>query len=165
MNSFQLFLPCAAGVEPFLAVEVAQILNEVPEAVGVVRGGVRVEADWTEMMQLNLQVRLAQRVLIQLADQPYRTEDDVYAAAFDVPWGDWFTPKQRFRVDVTAQHCPLKSLNFAALRVKDGVVDRLREVFGARPEAVAWMSQFLEIGDGEGWNEGLKGALDRIAAR
>ncbi len=70
MNSFQLFLPCAAVIEPFLAVEVAQILNEVPEAVGVVRGGVRVEADWTEMMQLNLQVRLAQRVLIQLADQP-----------------------------------------------------------------------------------------------
>ena len=134
MNSLQLFLPCAAGVEAFLAVEVAQILNEVPEAVGVVRGGVRVEADWTEMMQLNLQVRLAQRVLIQLADQPYLTEDDVYAAAFDVPWGDWFTPKQRFRVDVTAQHCPLKSLNFAALRVKDGVVDRLREVFGARPD-------------------------------
>ena len=134
MNSLQLFLPCAAGVEPFLAAEVVQILNEVPEAVGVVRGGVRVEASWTEMMQLNLQVRLAQRVLIQLADQPYRTEDDVYAAAFDVPWGEWFTPKQRFRVDVTAQHCPLKSLNFAALRVKDGVVDRLREVFGARPD-------------------------------
>jgi putative N6-adenine-specific DNA methylase len=134
LNSLQLFLPCAAGVEPFLAAEVAQILSEVPEAVGVVRGGVRVEASWTEMMQLNLQVRLAQRVLIQLADQPYRTEDDVYAAAFDVPWGDWFTPKQRFRVDVTAQHCPLKSLNFAALRVKDGVVDRLRTVFGTRPD-------------------------------
>ena len=134
MNALQLFLPCAAGVEPFLAVEVARILNESPEAVGVVRGGVRVEASWTEMMQLNLQVRLAQRVLIQLADQPYRTEDDVYAASFDLPWGDWFTPKQRFRVDVTAQHCPLKSLNFAALRVKDGVVDRLRTVFGARPD-------------------------------
>jgi len=134
LTALQLFLPCAAGVEPFLATEVAKILGEVPEAVGVVRGGVRVEATWSEMMKLNLHVRLAQRVLIQLADQPYRTEDDVYAAAYDVKWGEWFTPRQRFRVDVTAQHCPLKSLNFAALRVKDGVVDQLRAVFGARPD-------------------------------
>ena len=134
MTALQLFLPCAAGVEPFLATEVAKILGEVPEAVGVVRGGVRVEATWSEMMKLNLHVRLAQRVLIQLADQPYQTEDDVYAAAYDVKWGEWFTPRQRFRVDVTAQHCPLKSLNFAALRVKDGVVDQLRAVFGARPD-------------------------------
>ena len=134
MTALQLFLPCAAGVEPFLATEVAKILGEVPEAVGVVRGGVRVEATWSEMMKLNLHVRLAQRVLIQLADQPYQTEVDVYAAAYDVKWGEWFTPRQRFRVDVTAQHCPLKSLNFAALRVKDGVVDQLRAVFGARPD-------------------------------
>lgn len=134
MTALQLFLPCAAGVEPFLATEVAKILGEVPEAVGVVRGGVRVEATWSEMMKLNLHVRLAQRVLIQLADHPYQTEDDVYAAAYDVKWGEWFTPRQRFRVDVTAQHCPLKSLNFAALRVKDGVVDQLRAVFGARPD-------------------------------
>jgi len=134
LTALQLFLPCAAGVEPFLATEVAKILGEVPEAVGVVRGGVRVEATWSEMMKLNLHVRLAQRVLIQLADQPYQTEDDVYAAAYDVKWGEWFTPRQRFRVDVTAQHCPLKSLNFAALRVKDGVVDQLRAVFGARPD-------------------------------
>ena len=117
MNLYQLFLPCPAGVEPYLATEVARILGEVPEAVGTVRGGVRVEASWREMMLLNLHVRLAQRVLVQLADVPYKTEDDVYAAANEVLWESWFTPKQRFRVDITAQHCPLQSLNFAALRV------------------------------------------------
>ena len=134
MNLYQLFLPCPAGVEPYLATEVARILGEVPEAVGTVRGGVRVEASWREMMLLNLHVRLAQRVLVQLADVPYKTEDDVYAAANEVVWESWFTPKQRFRVDITAQHCPLQSLNFAALRVKDGLVDRLRQHFGTRPD-------------------------------
>jgi putative N6-adenine-specific DNA methylase len=134
LNLYQLFLPCPAGVEPYLATEVARILGEVPEAVGTVRGGVRVEASWREMMLLNLHVRLAQRVLVQLADVPYKTEDDVYAAANEVVWESWFTPKQRFRVDITAQHCPLQSLNFAALRVKDGLVDRLRQHFGTRPD-------------------------------
>jgi putative N6-adenine-specific DNA methylase len=134
VNNLQLFLPCPAGVEDMLAVEVAKVLGEPIEVAKAVRGGVRVEASWREVMQLNLHVRLAQRVLVQLADQPYHLEDDIYAAANDVAWEAWFTPRESFRVDITAQHSPLKSLNFAALRVKDGVVDRLRSKCGTRPD-------------------------------
>lgn len=134
MNNLQLFLPCPAGVEDMLAVEVAKVLNEPADIAKAVRGGVRVEASWREVMLLNLHVRLAQRVLVQLTDQPYRLEDDIYAAANEVAWEAWFTPRQTFKVDITSQHSPLKSLNFAALRVKDGVVDRLRTKFGTRPD-------------------------------
>ena len=38
------------------------------------------------------------------------------------------------RVEVTAQHSPLKSLNFAALKIKDAVGDRFRERRGVRPD-------------------------------
>lgn len=134
MNNLQLFLPCPAGVEEMLAVEVAKVLNEPADVAKAVRGGVRVEASWREVMQLNLHIRLAQRVLVQLADQPYHVEDDIYEAANDVAWEAWFTPRETLRVDITAQHSPLKSLNFAALRVKDGVVDRLRSTCGTRPD-------------------------------
>ena len=34
---------------------------------------------------------------------------------------------------MTAQHSPLKSLNFAALRIKDAVADRFRAQGGERP--------------------------------
>jgi hypothetical protein len=37
------------------------------------------------------------------------------------------------RVDSTSQRSPLKSLNFAALRVKDAVCDRMRDEHGERP--------------------------------
>jgi putative N6-adenine-specific DNA methylase len=48
--------------------------------------------------------------------------------------GDWFTPRQSFRVDLTAQASPLKSLNFATLRIKDAVADRFRQqAGGVRP--------------------------------
>jgi putative N6-adenine-specific DNA methylase len=55
------------------------------------------------------------------------------AAAVDA-WEAWFTPRQSFKVEITAQHSPLKSLNFAALRVKDAVADRFRDKAGSRPD-------------------------------
>ena len=84
-------------------------------------------------MLLNLESRLAQRVLIEVAEGGYRGEDDLYALARSVDWGDWISPRQTLRVDTTAQQSPLKSLNFAALRIKDAVCDQLREASGERP--------------------------------
>ncbi|MBS0391452.1 MAG: class I SAM-dependent RNA methyltransferase [Proteobacteria bacterium] len=134
MNQLQLFLPCAAGVEGFLADEVHGLTGLTGQDLLVGRGGVLLRASWRDALRLNLHSRLSQRVLVQLAEQPYRGEDDIYALASSVAWEIWFTPRQSFKIEVTAQHSPLKSLNFAALRVKDAVADRFRAKAGARPD-------------------------------
>jgi len=127
-----LFLPCAAGTEELLADEVLRILG--PSAGGeILRGGISVQGDAPVAMQLNLESRLAQRVLWPLAHGPYENEHDLYALARSVHWGDWITPAQTFRIDTTAQRSPLQSLNFATLRVKDAVCDVLRDAVGERP--------------------------------
>jgi len=126
-----LFLPCAAGVEALLAEEVARLLPDA--SVRAVRGGVALAGEPHEVMVLNLESRLAQRVLIEVGEGPYRDESDLYALAHDVAWSDWITPRQTLRVDSTSQRSPLKSLNFAALRVKDAVCDRMRDEHGERP--------------------------------
>lgn len=126
-----LFLPCAAGVEALLAEEVQRVL---PKArVHESRGGVALEGDPLEVMTLNLESRLAQRVLIEVAHGSYRDENDVYELAGTADWTAWITPQHTLRVDTTAHRSPLKSLNFAALRVKDAVCDQLREATGERP--------------------------------
>ncbi|HEY9063708.1 MAG TPA: THUMP domain-containing protein, partial [Burkholderiaceae bacterium] len=129
--SLPLFLPCAAGVEALLADEVRRILPdaEVHEA----RGGVALEGDPHEVMVLNLESRLAQRVLVEVAHGPYAHEHDLYELARSVAWDQWITPQHTLRVDTTAKASPLKSLNFAALRVKDAVCDLLRDTEGERP--------------------------------
>lgn len=133
MHQLILFLPCAAGVEGYLADEVHGLTGLVGEDLLTVRAGVRVRTDWAGALRLNLHSRLAQRVLIELAHGPYRDESDLYALASSVAWEDWFTPRQSFRIELTAQHSPLKSLNFATLRIKDAVADRFRQVSGVRP--------------------------------
>jgi len=131
MNQLQLFLPCAAGVEGFLADEVQRVVG-VRGQTG--RAGMMLSASWRDAMKLNLHSRLAQRVLVQLAHQPYRHEADLYEAAAGVAWEIWFTPRQSFKIEITAQHSPLQSLNFAALKVKDAVADRFRHKTGVRPD-------------------------------
>ena len=126
-----IFLPCAAGVEALLEAEVRALLPG--ERVEARRGGVGVAGNPREVLLLNLESRLAQRVLIEVAEGAYRGEDDLYALARGVDWGDWITPRQTLRVDTTAQRSPLKSLNFAALRIKDAVCDQLRDATGERP--------------------------------
>ena len=126
-----LFLPCAAGVEALLAEEIARLLPK--HRVDVQRGGIALRGSPADVMRLNLESRLAQRVLIDVADGPYRDERDLYELARGVDWVQWITPQHTLRVDTTAQHSPLRSLNFAALRVKDAVCDVLREATGERP--------------------------------
>ncbi|MEO7851963.1 MAG: THUMP domain-containing protein, partial [Rubrivivax sp.] len=128
----RLFLPCAAGVEALLADEVQTLLPG--SDVQMRRGGVSLTTDVEGLMALNLGSRLAQRVLIEVAAAAYRHEDDLYALARRVDWTGWITPRHTLRVDTTAQRSPLRSLNFAALRVKDAVCDQLREHSGERPD-------------------------------
>ncbi len=126
-----LFLPCAAGVEQWLADELAGILPGA--ALRPVRGGVGLDGGPLEVMKLNLECRLAQRVLAEVAEGPYRSEDEIYALGRSVDWTQWITPAHTLRVDTTATRSPLRSLNFVALRIKDAVCDVMREAAGERP--------------------------------
>ena len=134
MNQLQLFLPCAAGVEDFLAQEVHEITDLQGDDLRVMRGGVNLRSSWRDAMRLNLYSRLCQRVLVQLHVGDYRNEQDLYEAASNVAWEIWFTPKESFKIEITAQHSPLQSLNFAALKIKDAIADRFRFKTGIRPD-------------------------------
>jgi putative N6-adenine-specific DNA methylase len=129
-HAVDLFLPCAGGTEALLAAEIETILGRRAEPG---RGGAWVRGDATAAMALNLHSRLAQRVLWPLVDAPYFDEHALYAMARRVPWHEWLDPSMTLRVDTNAQRSPLRSLNFAALRIKDAVCDALRETHGERP--------------------------------
>ena len=91
-----IFLPCAAGVEALLAEEVQRVLPKTQ--VHTARGGVALAGEPLEVMTLNLESRLAQRVLVEVAHGSYRDENDVYELARTVDWSEWITPQHTLRV-------------------------------------------------------------------
>ena len=79
-------MPCAAGVEGFLADEVRAITGLTGHDLLTGRGGVMARASWRDAMRINLHSRLTQRVLVQLSVTDYRNENDLYNAASEVAW-------------------------------------------------------------------------------
>lgn len=124
------FATCPRGLESILALELRSLGAPRAEAVP---GGVEFSGDLETCYRANLESRVASRVLWRVKAGSYGSEDDVYRVARGVPWSRWFGPDQTLRVQVSAIHSPLRSLDFATLRIKDAVCDRFREESGRRP--------------------------------
>ena len=115
------FAPCPRGLEGVLEAEL-QTLG-VPSATKT-EGGVGFSASWSTMCWINLKSHIASRVLWEVGHSAYKTEQDVYHAASALAWPEWFTPEQTIKVKVSARRCPLPSLDFLTLRIKDAICDR-----------------------------------------
>ena len=124
------FAVCPRGLEPVLADE---LQHAGAEEIRTESGGVGFTGTLKTGYAANLHSRIASRVLWQVGRRGYRNEQHLYDATQEVRWQDLMTPQQTLRVDVTAIRSPLASLEFAMLRVKDGIVDRMRDVAGERP--------------------------------
>ncbi len=125
------FAPCPRGLEQPLADELAAL---GAQKVAVTDGGVGFQGEFTLCYRANLWSRVASRVLWRVAGGAYRTEDDIYKLAYAVDWARYFDVGQTFAINTAAQKCPLKSLNFITLKIKDAVCDRFREAGGSRPD-------------------------------
>jgi 23S rRNA (guanine2445-N2)-methyltransferase len=124
------FATCPRGLELLLAEELRQLKAEKIHAVG---GGVQFGGDFFLCYRVNLESRIASRVLWQMAQGNYRSEDDIYRTAYAPRWTDWFDPARTLRVDISATKSPLTSLNFVTLKIKDAVCDKIRLISGRRP--------------------------------
>jgi putative N6-adenine-specific DNA methylase len=125
----QFFASCPRGLEPLLVRELA----ELDISAAAVPGGVAFPGGWDACYRANLWSRVASRILWRTAEFDYRDEHDLYAAVRAIDWLRHFRVERTLRVNVTAQHSPLKSLEFATLRIKDAVCDRFRDTLGKRP--------------------------------
>jgi len=128
--SEQFFAPCPRGLEPLLAGELTAL---GAREVAARAGGVAFAGSWETGYAANFHSRIASRVLWKVADFRYASEHDLYAVAHGIDWGALFKVECTLRVNLTAIKSPLKSLEFATLRVKDAICDRFRDATGVRP--------------------------------
>lgn len=129
MDTF--FATCPRGLEGVLAEELTAL---TAAEVRPVDGGVGFRGPYALCYRINLESRIASRVLWRVGQCRYRDENDIYAAAKKLHWAQWFGANQTIRVDTAAIKSPLRSIDFVTLRVKDAVCDVLREAEGARPD-------------------------------
>ena len=125
------FAACPKALEYLLVDELKALgASEAREQLA----GVRFEGDALLGYRACLWSRLASRVLLPLADYDCPDADALYAGALSVPWEDHLAPGATFAVSAHGRSPGLDHTQFVALKVKDAIVDRLREAHGARPD-------------------------------
>ena len=130
MTTYSLFVTCPRGLEALLSQELEQLKCQDIRAVD---GGVACKGGMEQVYRINLHSRTASRVLLRLTKSGYRSEQDIYKAAKNIRWTDWFDLEQTFKVKVEGKRAQVKSLDFVGLKIKDAVCDVFRDACGARP--------------------------------
>lgn len=130
MTTYSLFVTCPRGLEAPLSQELEQLKCQDIRAVD---GGVACKGGMEHVYRINLHSRTASRVLLRLTKSGYRSEQDIYKAAKNIRWTDWFDLEQTFKVKVEGKRAQVKSLDFVGLKIKDAVCDVFRDACDARP--------------------------------
>jgi 23S rRNA (guanine2445-N2)-methyltransferase / 23S rRNA (guanine2069-N7)-methyltransferase len=97
------------------------------------RSGVYFAGGLETALRVCLWSRLASRVLLPLAEFPAATPEQLYAGAAAIAWEEHLTPEGTLAVGCTLTASSLNHSHYAALKVKDAVVDRFRNRCGIRP--------------------------------
>jgi 23S rRNA (guanine2445-N2)-methyltransferase / 23S rRNA (guanine2069-N7)-methyltransferase len=126
-----LFATCARGVEPLLADELRAL---GASGVRPARAGVGFAGDVSVAYAACLWSRTASRVLLPLAKVGAEDADALYRGVRDIPWEEHLSPSGTLAVDFATDPNPeFRNTMFGALKAKDAIVDRLRDLFGERP--------------------------------
>ncbi|MBN2644080.1 MAG: bifunctional 23S rRNA (guanine(2069)-N(7))-methyltransferase RlmK/23S rRNA (guanine(2445)-N(2))-methyltransferase RlmL [Desulfuromonadaceae bacterium] len=132
MTHYSYFVTAARGLEPLVQMELESF---GAEEVKPTRGGVQCQGSLEIAYRCCLWSRYAGRVLLPLLDEvEVEDADRLYRAVVEQPWEEWFDVSATFAVDCQLQQSNLTHSRFAALRVKDAVVDHFRDQCGARPD-------------------------------
>jgi 23S rRNA (guanine2445-N2)-methyltransferase / 23S rRNA (guanine2069-N7)-methyltransferase len=130
MTPIRYFATAAKGTEDLLAAEI-----EALGARGVEkgRGGVHFRGDLAVALDANLWLRTAMRVLEPVAEFAAPDADALYEGVKAVRWEDRITPRHTLAVDASVRDSGVTHSHYAELRVKDAIVDALRDRVGSRP--------------------------------
>jgi 23S rRNA (guanine2445-N2)-methyltransferase len=122
---------CTRGLEPVLADELATL---GATGVSIVPGGVLFAADHALACRATFWLRSAVRVLEPVTSGRVGDFDQLYELVSRQRWEDLIGPRHTFAVRASVTNGPFTDRHFAALKVKDAVVDRIRSRHGQRPD-------------------------------
>ena len=125
------FASCGKGLEYLLADELLALgCKRATAAIA----GVNVEGELVDAQKAVLWSRLASRVLWPIAEFDCPDEHALYAGVAALPWPEHLADGDTIAVDAHVSGDGLTHARYAAQRVKDAVVDVMRDATGARPD-------------------------------
>lgn len=130
-DSYPLIVSCAKGLVAATADELRKLgyaIVDQTENMVVVRGNMR------DMMELNLQLRTAHRVLVPLLRKHCGNLRFLYQDVYSIDWENLLEQDGYFTVRNVTRNRTVRDTRMPSLVTKDAIVDRIRDKCGGRPD-------------------------------
>lgn len=125
-----------------------EVLKEELEELGyskvkILNRAVQVQGTWKDVYFLNLNIRCAITVLVQIETFFVRSEEDLYKKALKIDWTKYFDVDKTFAVKGAIFSDIFNHSQYPFLLVKDAIVDTFRDKFKERPDVNVKAPQVL----------------------
>jgi 23S rRNA (guanine2445-N2)-methyltransferase len=125
-----------------------EVLQEELEELGyknstLLNRAVQVKGDWKDVYYLNLHLRCAISVLVQIETFRIRNEDDLYKQCMKINWTKYFSLDRTFAVKGAVFSDLFSHTQYPFLVVKDAIADTFRKEYDARPDVDIKTPQIL----------------------
>jgi 23S rRNA G2445 N2-methylase RlmL len=132
MHKSRILITCPKGIPPFLKTELSAlnfpVLSEHAAAVGT-------EGTLEDAFRMNLRLRTAHRVLVELGEFSAKNADELYRGTAALDWEEHLPADGYVCVTSSVENPTIRDTRFATLKCKDAIVDRIKEKRGMRPDS------------------------------
>jgi len=131
-NKSKVIITCNKRLSPYLQDEVTALGYTIVRAFAT---GVELNITLTECIKLNLNLRCASQILYSIKSFKAVTPDDLYKEISAIEWEELIDFSGYFSVTSNVDNPNITTPLFANLKVKDAIVDRMKEKKGIRPNS------------------------------
>jgi len=129
---YELFLTCPKGLEQICKKEIASLCTS---KIKTRQGGMSFEGTILDIYKINLCSRLGMNLLVKIMSFNFKTIKDFYTSIYQYKWHTFIDPKMTFSIDVNIikENSLFNNSQYAALKAKDSICDKLNSSKGRRP--------------------------------
>ena len=127
---FEMIAKTFQGLETVLATE---LIDLGANNIQIGRRMVSFTGDKELLYRANFQLRTAIKILKPIKHFRATSADEVYSAVHEIDWTEYLTYETTFAVDSVVFSTEFRHSKFVAYKVKDAIVDQMREKTGERP--------------------------------
>ena len=126
----KLFVTCPRGLEEPLSDELSTLLGQKPI---IDAGGVHLKGGPDYIYKLNLETRTSMLVLQEITSFKSTDMEDLYKKVKSYPWHKLISSSDTFSIRTKINSKVFERSNLLTLKVKDAIVDRIRQESNSRP--------------------------------
>jgi putative N6-adenine-specific DNA methylase len=128
----KIIVTCSKRISPYLQQEISGLGFRISRSFPT---GVELMGTMNDCIRLNLNLRCASQVLYSLKEFPANHPEDVYKVVVQMPWEKLLSNDSYFSITSNVDNPSVNNSLYANVKVKDAIVDRMRNKTGGRPNS------------------------------